>query len=278
MYGMVETLIQILNAYFHITFADWCWVFMDGIWLMSMAFSLPLSKPADKLASKRPTASLFGPYTMCSTIGSLLINYLFIFLAIVSLHAEDWFQCRKWESRDVSNVLTIGDNYESETIFLIAGYQYVASGMAFNLSVKDRAPWYKNRVFISFALLWTLLHFTVTLVPSHLSCVFRVNCTNENVVRGVVYFQPQPINNPFHTTLMPIGFRLYLLFLMVSNLGFLMGWEWFLIGNFWKKCFTEDSALVNIFPHHSQGSSSSFNNVGKGASGLEGKALKEVLV
>src|SRR4051812_2384018 len=30
MYGQVETINQIVNAYFFITFSEWCWVFMDG--------------------------------------------------------------------------------------------------------------------------------------------------------------------------------------------------------------------------------------------------------
>lgn len=30
--GQVETLNQLMNAYFLITFTEWCWVWMDGIW------------------------------------------------------------------------------------------------------------------------------------------------------------------------------------------------------------------------------------------------------
>jgi magnesium-transporting ATPase (P-type) len=32
MYGQVETLIQLISAYFQITPSEFCWVFMDGIW------------------------------------------------------------------------------------------------------------------------------------------------------------------------------------------------------------------------------------------------------
>jgi len=30
LYGQIETINQMINAYFQITFAEWCWVFMDG--------------------------------------------------------------------------------------------------------------------------------------------------------------------------------------------------------------------------------------------------------
>jgi hypothetical protein len=29
-YGQVEAINQMINAYFQVTFAEWCWVFMDG--------------------------------------------------------------------------------------------------------------------------------------------------------------------------------------------------------------------------------------------------------
>jgi magnesium-transporting ATPase (P-type) len=32
MYGQVETIIQLISAYFQITPSEFCWVFMDGIW------------------------------------------------------------------------------------------------------------------------------------------------------------------------------------------------------------------------------------------------------
>lgn len=39
-------------------------MFMDGAWTISMAVSLPLARPAQKLARTRPTASILGPHTM----------------------------------------------------------------------------------------------------------------------------------------------------------------------------------------------------------------------
>jgi Cation transport ATPase len=57
-YGQVESINQIANAYFSVTFHEWCWVFMDGIWMMSMAFSLSLAHAETRLSPKRPTSSL----------------------------------------------------------------------------------------------------------------------------------------------------------------------------------------------------------------------------
>jgi cation-transporting ATPase 13A3/4/5 len=57
-YGQVESINQIANAYFSVTFHEWCWVFMDGIWMMSMAFALSLAHAEKRLSPKRPTSSL----------------------------------------------------------------------------------------------------------------------------------------------------------------------------------------------------------------------------
>lgn len=67
---------------------------MDGIWPITMAFSLPLSKAAKKLSPKRPTASLLGPHTLSSACGVLGINFIFLVLGLVALWQQDWFQCR----------------------------------------------------------------------------------------------------------------------------------------------------------------------------------------
>lgn len=80
MYGQVETINQIVNAYFQITFSEWCWVFMDGFWTCCMAFTLPLAKPADRLAHTRPTSSILGWQTLSSALGVLSLNFVFTVL------------------------------------------------------------------------------------------------------------------------------------------------------------------------------------------------------
>lgn len=120
-----------------------------GFWPITMAFSLPLSKAADKLGVKRPTASILGPHTLFSACGVLAINFLFLVLALVILHHQDWYQCRKWTGEDISLNYGLGDNYEvcislkpssqyvilffsnnrctllpkASTIFIVTGYQ-----------------------------------------------------------------------------------------------------------------------------------------------------------
>eukprot|EP00956_Cyclotella_meneghiniana_P029755 scaffold73091_cov22-Cyclotella_meneghiniana.AAC.2 len=105
MYGQVETINQVANAYFNSDFGEWCWP-------ITMAFSLPLSKAASKLGSKRPTSSILGAHTVSSACGVLGIHFFFLAMAFVLLYQQDWFQCRKWDGQDISLEYGLGDNYE----------------------------------------------------------------------------------------------------------------------------------------------------------------------
>lgn len=174
MYGQVETLLQIICAYCAITFAEWNWVLMDDIWTVSLAFTLSLSRAADKLSPTRPTASILGLQTVCSTCGVLLINVLFQISALAYLWQKDWFACRKWDSTDLSNVLVIGDNYETEVLFLVGGFQYIGSAGAFNFGYEFRCSWFRNYTFVLF-----FCGFTFVQLYGDLSCIWRVNCVNE---------------------------------------------------------------------------------------------------
>jgi cation-transporting ATPase 13A3/4/5 len=206
MYGQMETLIQMMSAYFALLLSEWCWVFMDGIWTISLAFALPLARPAKKLAPSRPTASILGLQTVSSVLGVLLLNFVFIVGALGYLWNQEWFQCRQWANADLSNALVIGDNYEAEVIFLVGGFQYITTAMAFNFGYEFRLGWFRNYVFVILSTAFAFIHLYITLVPGELSCVFRVNCENENVVKGVT-LEPVPIQNDFNTTLMPEEFR-----------------------------------------------------------------------
>ena len=252
MYGQIETINQIANAYFQITFSEWCWVFMDGIWTITMAFTLPLAKPADRLSNTRPTASILGLHTLSSALGVLMINLLFLVISLFTLTAQDWYQCRKWTDNDVSNVsdhdqmqktwyeyflifelytqvLVIGDNYESTVIFLVTGFQYISSAMAFNFGYEFRKAWWQNYLFVLAAATFTFMHFYITLNPGYLSCFWRVNCDNDHVVNSVTTREKVPIQNPFNTTIMPESFRVKILFIMIANTIAIMSYEYFVV-------------------------------------------------
>jgi len=239
-YGQTESFLQVITAYFSVTFTEWCWVFYDGIWSITLAFSLPMSKAASRLTPRRPTDSLLGPETMLSVCGILSWNFLFLIFSMVALWNQDWFACRMWNSEDVSNVLVIGDNYETEVLFVMGAFQYISSAMVLNFGYSFRQGWCRNYVFVLLSTTWMVFVIVMTLYPSSFSCIWRVNCENEvsvvcefskrnvvlcllldfvhqNATRWVTSSVPVAINNPFNTTLMPTKFRWILVIIMCAN-------------------------------------------------------------
>jgi len=200
-----------------------------------MSFTLPLAKAAKTLSQTSPTSSLLGFHTFSSAFGLLLFNTLYTVLGIVILYQQDWFQCRKWSPSSVSNLLLIGDNYESEVLFLISGYQFISTAIALAFGYEWRQSMFRNLWFVVLAMIFTFLQFWVTLVPGRMSCFWRVNCDNDNTVFSVSLQEVIPIQNPYATTVMPESFRWTLLVIMILNTLTNMVWEFFVVNGF-RRC------------------------------------------
>lgn len=141
-------------------------------------------------------------------------------------------------STDVSNVLVIGDNYESTVIFLVSGFQYINSAMAYNFGYEHRGGWFTNWRFAILSIGFTIIHFYMALVPSKLSCLYRVNCVNDNVVRQVTSGggdELVPIQNPYSSTVLPVEFRWVIASIMLANLIANIAWEYFFVNGILKR-------------------------------------------
>jgi len=110
--------------------------------------------------------------------------------------------------------------------------------------------------------IFSMLHFYVTLVPGMISCMFRVNCLNENVVRTITSATPKPINNYFNSTVMPISFRWELVFIMILNTICIMSYDYCIVngigkqhGRRWKKHREQEKNKTTITPTHTGGRS-----------------------
>jgi magnesium-transporting ATPase (P-type) len=110
-YGQTETFLQTIASYFAILFFEWNWLFLDCVWTISLAFSIPLAKAAAKLSRRWPTSSLLGDETLVSICGIIAVNFLFMIGALITLWNQDWFKCRKWDPDGIGGVFIIGDNY-----------------------------------------------------------------------------------------------------------------------------------------------------------------------
>jgi hypothetical protein len=219
---------------------------MDGIWSVSLAFALPLSAAAPKLVQSRPTASILGLQTVSSAVGILLINFLYLVGALAYLWSQDWFACRMWDSTDVSNVLVIGDNYETEVLFLVGGFQYIHAAAAFNFGYEFRQAWYRNYLLAGLVTFFSAMQIYILFVPGEVSCIWRVNCVNEDV-RVSVTEDLIPIQNDFNTTVMPEYFRRGLFGIMIANAASVVLYEYFVVNGIRRHFAAKKRAAATAF-------------------------------
>lgn len=163
---------------------------------------------------------------------SVVLNQSCIF----TLFSLIGYQCRKWQSTDISFILALGDNYESNVTFLMIASQYVYSAAAYNFGFSYRKPWFRNYLLVVLVFGFMFIHYWVTLVPGRMSCWLRINCVNEDNKSASVYSGGTvPIQNPYNTTLLPREFRIFLALLMTANLLAVLGWEFFIVGHGYGK-------------------------------------------
>ena len=231
LYGQITSYNQLIMYYFQASFSEWMWTLIDGFWTVSFTLTLPLSLPSTILSKNRPTSSILGYQTVSSVVGIMGIHFIFITIAFATLFNEAWYQCRKWDVNSIStaNILQTSDNYEITVIFIITGFQCLCSAITMNFGYEFRRNWLRNWVFVTLIVVFVFIHFWITLVPGHLSCLWRINCDNENVVRSVTSSELIPIFNPYNTTVMPVSFRWKLIFIMIGNGLSVVFYDYFIV-------------------------------------------------
>lgn len=233
-YGILESINQLANAYFAVTFSEWSWVFLDGIFVVLLSYCIGMAKPSPKgLTKRRPTGSLLGPTTMASICGGLMIDFIFLCSALAYLRTgqPDWYTCRTYGSdpNAIRDWFALGDNYECATIFLISGSQYVHAALQFSIGGDFReAIWYNYWQVASMIAIYTLF-FVVIWVPCQASCIFRVNCLDEYMTKGIIATEIAPVGNWEHSTILPHEFRVFLTVMIVVNAVINVLWEIFVV-------------------------------------------------
>jgi hypothetical protein len=129
-----------------------------------------------------------------------------------------------WNGTDVSDLGVIGDNYETQVLWLVTGYQVVSSATVFNFGYEFREAWINNWILVLLIAGYTAIHFYITLVPGELSCFFRINCLNEYAFDGV--WGAMPVQNDFNTTIIPESFRRTLVVIMAANTVATAAWDY----------------------------------------------------
>jgi len=159
---------------------EWDWLFIDIILGAFMVATMTLGWPSQKLACRRPTASLLGTRTTTSVLLHVFIFVLFFGISMTLLRSSDFYISydpvkdlelpgHEWAKK--------GDNYHCALTFLILANQLATAGFAYSFGAEHRRSVVLN---LALTLIYCLVLFTLfTLVlggPTDFHCLFRVNC------------------------------------------------------------------------------------------------------
>ncbi|PVV01389.1 hypothetical protein BB560_004192, partial [Smittium megazygosporum] len=232
LYGQTMALFKIMTMYFSISVSQPLWIIIDAFITVGISLAVSLSKSAKYLASKRPTAKILGPQTLASSIGQVILNWIFMISAFLWLFRQPWYRCHEFDSSksNLAQWWLLGDNYEGEVAGFIVLYQFVNVGFIYNFGYLFRERWYKNYLLISLWGLFIILASYIQLAdPNRLGCYLRMNCGDPDVLVQLGYKRPnfsiEPYNIPIGHNVLARKDRFILWSFSIANMAIGILWE-----------------------------------------------------
>lgn len=95
-YGMLFSVVKLCSFYYGVLMHSMSYYFIDGVALTTICYTMTLSGPLEKLARKRPTASLLGPSALASSLGVNIIVFICLVCSLIMMEADPDYV--KWPS------------------------------------------------------------------------------------------------------------------------------------------------------------------------------------
>ncbi|KAI8339657.1 hypothetical protein BC941DRAFT_512000 [Chlamydoabsidia padenii] len=230
LYGQVMMMLKIFTFYFSVSLAQNIWIAVDVFITVLLTWAVSQSQPAATLAPQRPTAQLLGPQVLASTIGVVIINWVFLIGAFAMLYQQSWFRCNEFDSRaaDMSKWWLLADSYEAQVLALVCVFQFINNAAVQNWGHHFRQSFHRNYILVGLWLIYfALASFWCLADPNWFGCLFRFNCGSQDVLAGMGYIVPhvEDYNTPLGHNVMPVDFRWKLWGLVVGNMVAALAWE-----------------------------------------------------
>ncbi|PHJ21592.1 e1-e2 atpase subfamily protein [Cystoisospora suis] len=202
---------------------------MDVAILLGMSKVMIRTRPKELLRNRTPTSSLLGPTTIVSVCLMLLINFLFLVLMYrqlrsmglgVDLEYQANLPAQAWWMRS--------DTYEASSCSIWICMQLINTAFVFSLGGMFRERFYRNPALVIWTLAFQIFFLLITILPtSSLSCLMRINCTEERSQQLRIPFVPawmarpvsgMPLYNPRGHNIFPLAWKVQLIGLSLTNI------------------------------------------------------------
>eukprot|EP01053_Blabericola_migrator_P001276 Blabericola_migrator_1__1275@NODE_132_length_13257_cov_135_196133_g116_i0_p1_GENE_NODE_132_length_13257_cov_135_196133_g116_i0NODE_132_length_13257_cov_135_196133_g116_i0_p1_ORF_typecomplete_len1559_score308_80Hydrolase/PF00702_26/4_4e35E1E2_ATPase/PF00122_20/7_2e02E1E2_ATPase/PF00122_20/2_8e24Hydrolase_3/PF08282_12/0_00017_NODE_132_length_13257_cov_135_196133_g116_i0660111277 len=184
-YGQITVLVSLIEMWLRIVPAEAYWITVDAGVNTLMTWAILSTKPANNLAQKFPTASLFSVSVLWSAVGQIVSNWIWMISAILMLLYSSFTQCKQFDARlmDHAEWWKKGDNYEAATLGLFALFQWSAVGSVMSFGNGFRAKWIKAyKVHIIWLVFLCVVFMLLWSTGTSFSCMFRTNCGDASLL------------------------------------------------------------------------------------------------
>lgn len=158
------------------------YVFIDVILVFPSIWLMILCKPKRHIRSNRPTGALLGPRTVLSFLSLLGTCFAFYYIVMRRLFSASWMvpSLKHNSEIPVERWFQRQDNFEAATTFIWMGLQLSSISLILSFGGHFRERVTKNkRLVLWVASCHTFLLYLCFSSPNALTCLFRVNCTDQ---------------------------------------------------------------------------------------------------
>lgn len=175
-----------------------------------------------------------------SVLGQIVINIVFLCIAVGILFNQSFFLCKEFDPKyvDLRKWWEMADNYEGAMLGVLTSFQILHSSCAFSMGSKYREGFFKNRLYLFvYVMLFTMLSAILLLDPNPVGCIFHINCGTKSALELLGYkvgFEaPKLYFSGIGHNVFPTYFRWSIWIMTVLNLIAIMTWEGiFILGPF----------------------------------------------
>lgn len=231
LYGEITGFVGMVQYFYKTSVSQALYILID-ITTIPLSWGISSARPARTLANSRPTAKLLGYETVSSILGQIIIDIIFMAIAISALAQQEFYKCHAFSpsSVDMSRWWELADNYEASLISTFIIFQIFSAAAAINLGSRYRQGSFKNSAFMGvFVVCMCLISYIILADPNPIGCIFRINCgTRESLLSlgySVNFDAPKVYHSEFGHNVFPRAFRNWILGICALNLFILLLWE-----------------------------------------------------
>ncbi|KAJ1645492.1 hypothetical protein LPJ64_002927 [Coemansia asiatica] len=164
LYSMIQFTSCCLLYVYNVNFSNGQYLFIDLFTILPIAVCMDRSKPYSRLVPKRPSASLTSKKVLTSLLGNVALVIAFQVALFFIAEAQPWY--RKPQPEDPSDPDSVPNKCDLSTaIFLFSLFQYLFTGIVFNIGPPYREPAFRNYIYLAVVVLLIAFDMWMLLAP-----------------------------------------------------------------------------------------------------------------